>query len=362
MGDLVGDLEGTFGGSRVLVTGSTGFKGSWLSCWLTLLGAEVHGYALEPERREDLFSAAGLGGSIRQEYGDIRDYPRLLSFFQAVKPDFVFHLAAQPLVGRSYLEPKLTVDTNVGGSLNVLEAVRKTPGIRALVYITSDKCYLNREWCWGYRENDTLGGRDPYSASKAAAEIIFAAFASSFFDRRERFGAASARAGNVMGGGDWSPDRIVPDCIRALSADQPIRLRQPGATRPWQHVLEPLCGYLALAHRLVEDPARYRGSYNFGPDSATMKTVQELAEAVLRAWGRGSLDLAVGEQGYAEAGLLHLNSDKARQVLGWRPRWDFRETVGKTVAWYRGYLEGADPLDLTTAQIHEYMESMERSG
>jgi CDP-glucose 4,6-dehydratase len=262
-------------------------------------------------------------------------------------------------VRRSYADPKQTVDTNVGGSLNVLEAVRNTPGIRALVYITSDKCYLNREWYWGYRENDTLGGKDPYSASKAAAEIIFAAYSSSFLDERAGFGAASARAGNVMGGGDWSPDRIVPDCIRALSEDRPIRLRQPGATRPWQHILEPLAGYLALAHRLAEDPARFRGSFNFGPDSATMKTVQELAEAIIGEWGRGSLELAGGEPEYAEAGLLHLNSDKARQVLGWRPRWDFPKTVGKTVAWYRGYLDGADSLGLTTAQIREYME---RSG
>jgi CDP-glucose 4,6-dehydratase len=357
MGDLAGVALGeTFGGERVLVTGSTGFKGSWLSCWLRLLGAEVHGYALEPEREEDLFAAAGLGGRIHQEYGDIRDYPRLHAFFREVKPAFVFHLAAQPLVRRSYEDPKLTVDTNVGGSLNVLEAVRNTPGIRALVYITSDKCYLNREWCWGYRENDTLGGKDLYSASKAAAEILFAAYSSSFFDGRQGFGAASARAGNVVGGGDWSPDRIVPDCIRALREGQPVRLRQPGATRPWQHVLEPLAGYLTLARRLAEDPEKYRGPYNFGPDAATMQTVRDLAMAILRAWGRGSLEIAGEDGGHPEAGLLHLSSDKARQVLGWRPRWGFPETVEKTVAWYRGFLDGEDPLRLTEAQVREYME------
>jgi CDP-glucose 4,6-dehydratase len=357
MGHLVEeDLRATFQGKRVLVTGSTGFKGSWLACWLGMLGAEVHGYALPPERKEDLFGATGLEKHIHQEFGDIRDYTKLHDFFQAVRPAFVFHLAAQPLVRRSYLEPKLTVDTNVGGSLNVLEAVRNTPGIRALVYITSDKCYLNQEWCWGYRENDLLGGKDPYSASKAAAEIIFAAYSSSFFDDRREFGAASARAGNVMGGGDWSPDRIVPDCIRALKEEQPIRLRLPEATRPWQHVLEPLAGYLVLAQRLLDNPGQFRGSYNFGPDTATMKTVKELAEAIIREWGRGSIELAEKEKGYAEAGLLHLNSDKARQMLGWRPRWDFQETVERTVGWYREYLEGSDPLRLTRAQIQEYME------
>lgn len=357
MGNLVAeDLRETFHGQRVLITGSTGFKGSWLACWLDLLGAEVYGFALEPERREDLFYATGLGEYIHQELGDIRDYTRLHDFLQAVGPAFVFHLAAQPLVRRSYLEPKLTVDTNVGGSLNILEAIRNTPGIRALVYITSDKCYLNQEWCWGYRENDLLGGKDPYSASKAAAEIIFAAYVSSFFDDRREFGAASARAGNVMGGGDWSPDRIVPDCIRALKEEQPIRLRHPDATRPWQHVLEPLAGYLVLAQSLTDDPGRFRGSYNFGPDTATLKTVRELAESIIREWGGGSIELVESEKGYAEAGLLHLNSDKARQMLGWRPRWDFQETVEKTVGWYREYLKGSDPLRLTRTQIQEYME------
>ncbi|HMA05462.1 MAG TPA: CDP-glucose 4,6-dehydratase [Methanomicrobiales archaeon] len=358
MGDLVGEeLRNAFGGERVLVTGSTGFKGSWLACWLHSLGAEVHGFALRPERKEDLFSAAGLESCIRQEYGDIRDYPRLLAFFQAVRPSFVFHLAAQPLVRRSYEEPKLTVDTNVGGSLNVLEAVRNTSGIRSLVYVTSDKCYLNREQREGYREEDVLGGRDLYSASKAAAEIIFAAYSSSFFEGRRDFGAASARAGNVVGGGDWAPDRIVPDCIRAISEGRPIRLRQPDATRPWQHVLEPLAGYLTLARLLAEDPARFRGSYNFGPDPAGAKTVRELAEAIVRGWGRGSVEIVGGEKGFGEAGLLYLNSDKARRVLGWRPGWDFRLTIEKTVDWYREYLRGADPLDLTRAQIREYMES-----
>ena len=357
MGGLVGEgLRETFRGERVLVTGSTGFKGSWLSCWLDLLGAEVHGFALRPERGEDLFSAAGLEGRIHQEYGDIRDYARIHAFVKAVKPAFVFHLAAQPLVRRSYEEPKLTVDTNVGGSLNVLEATRESPGIRALVYVTSDKCYLNQEWCWGYRENDVLGGKDPYSASKAAAEIIFGAYSSSFFDDRREFGAASARAGNVMGGGDWSPDRIVPDCIRALKKEDPIRLRQPDATRPWQHVLEPLAGYLILAQRLKDDPGRFHGSYNFGPDEATMKTVRELAEAIIREWGRGSIEIGEKEKRFSEAGLLHLNSDKARQMLGWCPKWDFEETVEKTVAWYGQYLKGADPLGLTRTQIQDYME------
>jgi CDP-glucose 4,6-dehydratase len=358
MGHLVEDeLRETFRGRRVLVTGSTGFKGSWLSCWLHLLGAEVYGYALEPEREEDLFGVTGLGKFIRQEIGDIRDYAHFHACLRKVRPAVVFHLAAQPLVRRSYLEPKLTVDTNVGGSLNLLEAVRNTPEIRVLVYVTSDKCYRNQEWCWGYRENDELGGKDPYSASKAAAEIIFAAYSSSFFSERRDFGAASARAGNVMGGGDWSPDRIVPDCIRALKQDRPIRLRHPDATRPWQHVLEPLAGYLMLAQRLLDEPGRFRGSYNFGPDSVTLRTVRELAEAVIQEWGRGSIESVEPEPGFTEAGLLHLNSDKARFVLGWKPVWNFQESVGRTVAWYRGEHEGKNPLDLTRGQISDYMEA-----
>jgi CDP-glucose 4,6-dehydratase len=357
MGTLVvSDLRETFQGKRVLVTGSTGFKGSWLACWLKMLGAEVFGYALEPERNIDHFCVIKLGEHILQEYGDIRDYPHLSDFMRGVAPTFVFHLAAQPLVRRSYQEPKLTVDTNVGGSVNLLEAVRHTPSVRALIYITSDKSYRNREWCWGYRENDELGGKDPYSASKAAAEIIFSAYVSSFFKNRPDFGAASTRAGNVIGGGDWSQDRIVPDCIRALKNRQPIRLRSPKATRPWQHVLEPLSGYLVLAWHLIEDPNNFNEAFNFGPESSTVRTVRELAEIIIHEWGSGSLEVAQDESDYHEAGMLHLNCDKAQQLLGWRPRWGFKETVEKTVAWYRQSMEGIDPLIITRTQIEEYME------
>ena len=346
-----------FEGKKILVTGDTGFKGSWLAYWLYHLGAEVYGFALPPEREYDHYARLGMEKCIRHKDGDVRDFTRTHEYMEKIQPEFVFHLAAQPIVRKSYDDPKKTFDTNIGGTVNILEAVRLTASVKALVTITSDKCYKNKEWCWGYRENDELGGKDPYSASKAAAEIVFSAYQDSFFNQRPKFGAASVRAGNVIGGGDWSADRIVPDCIRALEGNCPIELRNPHATRPWQHVLDPLSGYLLVASRLYEDPEKYRGSYNFGPNSQEMHTVQDVALELISVWGSGEIRITKKQSDPPESGLLHLNCDRAHQVLGWYPRWDFKTSIEKTARWYKSVKSGKSAESVTKQQITEYMEN-----
>ena len=271
-------------GKRVFVTGHTGFKGSWLTLLLSELGAQVAGYALDPIHPDDHFNLLNFKNLVRDHRADIRDGSGLLKAMQEWQPEVVFHLAAQPLVRRSYTEPKLTFDTNVGGSVNLLEAVRQTASVNALIFVTSDKCYRNKEWVWGYRESDELGGEDPYSASKAAAELIFSSYLESFFSSRSNLGAASVRAGNVIGGGDWSENRIIPDCIKALSRGEKIILRNPKATRPWQHVLDPVCGYVCLAAKLLSEPRRYSSSWNFGPGSDASHSVIEVAEKIIHHW------------------------------------------------------------------------------
>jgi len=353
----VNPAYGIFRNKRVLVTGDTGFKGSWLAYWLHYLGAKVYGFALPPERDYDHYAALGLGNHIHHRDGDIREFTGVREFMKEIQPEFVFHLAAQPLVRKSYHEPKDTFDTNIGGTVNILEAVRLTPAVKVLVTITSDKCYRNKEWCWGYRENDELGGKDPYSASKAAAEIVFSAYQDSFFSDRLEFGAASVRAGNVIGGGDWSTDRIVPDCIRALENNQPIELRNPHATRPWQHVLEPLSGYLLLASRMYENPRQYRGSYNFGPDNREIHTVNDVARELISVWGSGEITITKRDSDPPEAGLLHLNCDKAHHYLNWYPRWGFEKTVAQTAQWYKSVKEGENAESVTRQQIIDYMGS-----
>jgi CDP-glucose 4,6-dehydratase len=346
-----------FKGKKVLITGDTGFKGSWLAYWLHQLGADVYGFALPPERTYDHFNELELKKIILHEDGDIRNFSQILQFMKTSSPEFVFHLAAQPLVRKSYSEPKDTFDTNITGTVNLLESVRFTPSVKSLIVITSDKCYKNKEWCWGYRENDELGGKDPYSASKAAAELVFSAYNDSFFDTRPHFGAASVRAGNVIGGGDWSADRIVPDCIRALQNTKPIQLRSPKSTRPWQHVLEPLFGYLLLAACIYKNPKHLRGSYNFGPDSGEMHTVEDLAKELVRMWGSGEITITKKDDDLPEAGLLHLNCDKAHHYLGWHSKWNFKKTVEQTVKWYKSVKNGQSAKIITKQQIIEYMES-----
>lgn len=359
MGKMVSaEFLSAFSGRRVMLTGHTGFKGSWLAFLLKEIGAEVLGYALPAEQPLSHFAALDLAKSINHFEADVRDGARLAETMIGFQPEFVFHLAAQALVRPSYADPKATFETNVMGSVNLLEAVRQCESVRSLVYITSDKCYENLEWVWGYRENDRLGGHDPYSASKAAAEIAFSAYARSFFAHRPELGAATARAGNVIGGGDWAVDRIVPDCIRAISLDQPVKLRNPNATRPWQHVLEPLSGYLMLAARLREAPASYVGAWNFGPPSSEVRTVQEVAERIVSRIGRGSVVIEPNQAKQHEANLLQLNCDKASQLLGWRPRWNVEQTLMATADWYKAVMDGAEASAVTQQQLRNYFPEL----
>lgn len=346
-----------FKGKRVLITGHTGFKGSWLALWLSELGAEVMGFALPPKRNDDHFNLLDLNNRIHHVEGDIRNGEHFSEICLKFKPEFIFHLAAQALVRVSYDDPKSTFDTNILGSVNVLEAARILPSLKSLVFITSDKCYYNKEWIWGYRENDELGGRDPYSASKAAAELVFSAYQDSFFIKQPKLGAATTRAGNVIGGGDWALDRIVPDCIQALNDNKNIIIRSPNSTRPWQHVLEPLSGYLVLAVKLACDPSKFRGAWNFGPDGSSIRTVEELTRSIIKRWGSGELIIDTPPDLLHEARLLHLSIDKVIQHIGWHPRWDFDKTVNYTVDWYKAVLGGQSAYDVSCSQIKNYMEN-----
>lgn len=355
MGNLVEALK-IFRGKRVFITGDTGFKGSWLALWLSEIGAEVYGYALPAEREDAHFKSLKLDKKICHKDGDIRDFGKLSEFFDLAKPEFVFHLAAQALVRRSYKDPKETFDTNISGSVNLLECVRTSHSVKSLVFITSDKCYTNKEWIWGYRENDELGGPDPYSASKAAAELVFSAYSSSYFNSMHGVGCASVRAGNVIGGGDWSEDRIVPDCIKSLHNKKPIVLRKPQATRPWQHVLEPLSGYITLAVALSDKPKQFSGAWNFGPSDYVSNSVKMVAERIIKHWGCGELQVKCEDTDPHEAGLLRLNCDKANQLLGWSSRWAFDTTIRETADWYKRVLAGCAVEDVSCGQIKDYVE------
>jgi CDP-glucose 4,6-dehydratase len=352
------DVLASFSGKRVLVTGHTGFKGSWLAFLLAEAGARVTGYALPPEPGRSHFALLGLERRIHHVVGDVRDGASLADVVRVSRPEYVFHLAAQALVKVSYADPTGTFSTNVMGSVHLLDAVRACDAVRSLVYITSDKCYENVEWLWGYRENDRLGGRDPYSASKAAAELVFAAYASSYFSSRSGLGAATARAGNVIGGGDWAKDRVVPDCVRAAEAGHAIQLRHPTATRPWQHVLEPLSGYLLLAAGLRSDPAAYAGSWNFGPSIADPRTVLDVAKVISTRLGGLPPEVVGSPAAQHEAMLLQLNCDKAHQYLGWRPRWIVDKTLDATAEWYRTVLAGGDAEAATRSQVRDYFPEL----
>jgi CDP-glucose 4,6-dehydratase len=350
------DYLGAFRGKRVLVTGHTGFKGSWLCEWLLLLGADVHGLALEPETDPALFTQLGLAGRLTHRIGDVRDLATVRDIVCAADPHYVFHLAAQPLVRHSYRDPVLTYGTNVMGTVHLLEALRELKSPCAAVLVTTDKCYENREWVWGYREDDALGGHDPYSSSKGMAELAIAAYRRSFFEGG-MLRAASGRAGNVIGGGDWAADRIVPDCIRALVSNRPIPVRNRLATRPWQHVLEPLSGYLWLAARLAaEGGESLATAFNFGPSKHSNRSVARLVEEILSHWP-GSWDDQTDPRAVHEATQLHLNTDKALARLEWHPVWNFADTIRETVHWYHSVHGGADPLSLTRTQIGTYQQA-----
>lgn len=339
-------------GRRVLVTGHTGFKGSWLCQWLLGDGAEVAGFALPPATSPNLFDALGLARRMRHRTGDIRDADAIRAWIDEVRPEVVLHLAAQPLVRRSYREPVETWGTNVMGSAHLLEAVRSCPSVRACVIVTSDKCYENREDGRGLREDDAMGGHDPYSASKGATELLVSSWRRSFPDFPP---LASARAGNVIGGGDWNADRLVTDLVGALGADRPLRLRNPDAIRPWQHVLEPLSGYLLLARHLLRNDGRgWAEGWNFGPCADGALTVGELARRLVDAWGEGSIVVERSPGDPHEAGVLRLDCAKSAARLGWRPRWDVAETVRRTAAWYAGFARGAAAPDLCQADLDAY--------
>jgi CDP-glucose 4,6-dehydratase len=323
-------------GRRVLVTGHTGFKGSWLSLWLRSLGAEVTGLALDPPSQPSHWDLLAL--PIKDHRIDIRDEAAVRRVFAAERPEIVFHLAAQPLVRRSYREPVTTWATNVMGTVHVLEAARQTPDVRAVVVVTTDKCYENREWPWAYRERDRLGGRDPYSASKAGAELVTASYRLAFLQRSSAPLLATARGGNVIGGGDWSEDRLIPDLVRSVVACEPLVIRSPRATRPWQHVLDCLSGYLLLGQRLLAGDTSCADAWNFGPDGEGNRTVERVLQDLARRWPQLQWQAAATPQPH-EAGRLQLDSAKAKTQLGWRPVWDLDEAIDHTANWYRQWLE-----------------------
>lgn len=366
-----GALASAFRERPVLVTGHTGFKGGWLTLWLRELGAHVTGFALPPEAgRPSLFETARVGEGIESLLGDLRDEELVARTLAEYRPEIVFHLAAQSLVRRAYAGPVETWATNVLGTVHLLEAVRRTPSVRTVVLVTSDKCYENDGRAEGYREGDPMGGWDPYSSSKGAAELATASYRRSFFhpDRlaEHSVGLATARAGNVLGGGDWADDRVVPDCVRALQAGEAVRVRNPAAVRPWQHVLEPLSGYLWLGARLHADPRAHAEAWNFGPDAAGHATVAELVARVVGEWGEGEWrDVSERHAGDPhEAAFLKLDCAKAAERLGWRSVWSLEETVRRTVAWYRGHATDSrfDGRAAAVEQIRAYTDDARRAG
>jgi CDP-glucose 4,6-dehydratase len=349
---------------RVLITGHTGFKGSWLSLWLRQMGAQVTGFALPPATNPSLFEAARVGDGMHSILGDIRDLALVESITKKASPEIVFHLAAQALVRHSYRHPVETYQTNVMGTVHLLEAVRHTSSVRAVVSVTSDKAYENREWVWGYREQDPMGGHDPYSNSKGCAELVTAAFRASYFPPEayasHGVAIASARAGNVIGGGDWAEDRLVPDILRAIGARETVHIRSPHAIRPWQHVLEPLAGYIQLAEQLYSEGTAFAEPWNFGPADADARPVSWIADFLTQGWSppaQWELDAAPRPH---EAHYLKLDSSKARQRLGWQPCWTLEDALHRTLAWQQAFVAGADVRAHTLQDIADYTDKMER--
>lgn len=351
-------FENFYKGKQVLITGHTGFKGSWLSIWLLELGANVIGYALGPPTTPSLFEILSLEKKLTSIIGDIRDLKKLVAVFKEYEPEIVFHLAAQPLVRRSYREPIETYETNVMGTVHLFEACRRVPSTRVLVNVTSDKCYGNREWSSGYKETDPMGGSDPYSSSKACAELITDAYSKSFFNpedpERDGMCLASARSGNVVGGGDWSEDRLIPDCIKAFVKNSPVLIRYPDFMRPWQHVLEPLSGYLLLAQRLYQDGPAFAGAWNFGPNDCDVKPVRWLVEVAREIWGNNATWQIDKRDHPNEVSCIKLDHTKAKSKLNWSPKWDLRLALEKTIEWYKAYYNHEEMLSLTIKQIESY--------
>jgi len=365
---MIKNFKNIYKNKKVLITGHTGFKGSWLSLWLLELGANVIGYSLEPPTEPNLFESINLKNKITHIFGDVRDENHLFTVFEKYKPEFVFHLAAQPLVRLSYTEPKLTYETNIMGTINVLEAARKANSVKVCIVITTDKCYENKEWIYGYREIDPMGGYDPYSSSKGCAELITAAYRNSFFNpddygRNHKVALSSVRAGNVIGGGDWGEDRLIPDCIRMLSQNKTIIIRNPKAIRPWQYVLEPLSGYLLLGALMYQDGKRYCSAWNFGPNDNDIITVEEIIKSAIRNWGTGDYKVDTSSQPH-EASLLKLDTSKARIFLGWKPVYNIYETIKRTINWYKNFYNSTEKKKLykiTVSEIREYMRCLDNN-
>ncbi len=348
----IGELT-FYKGRRVLVTGHTGFKGSWLCRILADAGAEVTGYGLEPEGEPNLFTLSGMESKIHSVIGDIRDQKHISQVFAQTRPELVFHLAAQPLVRTSYEEPVYTYETNVMGTVHICECIRQTPGVKSFLNVTTDKVYENREWAWGYRETDGLNGYDPYSNSKSCSELVTHSYTRAFLAAGGT-AVSTARAGNVIGGGDFARDRIIPDCVRAAQRGEPVILRNPQSIRPFQHVLEPLFAYLMIAQRQYEEPS-FGDSYNVGPEDQDCINTGRLAELFCRAWGEGLSWRAEPDGGPHEANFLKLDCSRLKNRFGWRPRWSVEVALEKTVRWYQGWLRGEPAADLMGRQIEEYL-------
>jgi CDP-glucose 4,6-dehydratase len=351
---------------KIFVTGHTGFKGSWLLLWLISMGAKVKGFALEAPTNPSLFDVAGIGDLCAEhQVGDIRDYPLLYQSIKSYQPDIVIHMAAQPLVRYSYEHPIATYQTNVMGTVHVLEATRSIDSIRAIVCVTSDKCYENREWIWGYRENDPMGGYDPYSNSKGCSELVVSAYLNSYFNAinytEHGVAVASVRAGNVIGGGDWAIDRLIPDILKAFEQKRQAEIRSPDAIRPWQHVLEPLAGYLMIAEKLYQQGAKFSGAWNFGPQSDDAKPVRYIVEQLAKLWGDDALWRLQDGNHPHEAHFLKLDCSKASQILGWQPRWCLQRALEHIVKWHQAWISGDDMQRYSLNQIEDYLKTKDYS-
>lgn len=352
-------------GKRVLLTGHTGFKGSWMSIWLKEMGADLTGFARTPPTEPSLFNDAHVADGMRSVIGDIRDLDALRKVFSETNPEVVIHMAAQPLVRESYKFPVETYAINVMGTVNVLEAVRETPGVRSVVIITTDKCYENKEWFWGYREDEPMGGYDPYSNSKGCAELVTSSFRRSYFNPAKydshKVGVATVRAGNVIGGGDWAGDRLIPDIMRAVMDGTPVNIRSPYATRPWQHVLEPVGAYLLLAEKLYIDGASYAEAWNIGPSSDDARDVEYIVKNICRTWGDGASYTIDSNPQPHEAGYLKLDISKIENRIGWHPVWPLPVTLEKTTEWYKAYMKGQDALEVCLTQLRQYILDMKET-
>jgi len=361
LGLVMGRVNSEFwNNKRVYLTGHTGFKGSWLSLWLQSMGAIVKGYALAPPTNPSLFNVAKVMDGMESEIGDIRDLVSLQSSIRDFDPDILIHMAAQPLVRLSYLEPVETYSINVMGTVNVLESAKKCSSLKAIVNVTTDKCYENKEWVWGYREDEPMGGYDPYSSSKGCAELVTSAYKRSFFNDELSPALSSARAGNVIGGGDWADDRLIPDILRAFDCHEPVSIRNPLSTRPWQHVLEPLSGYLLLAQQLFEHGHRFSGAWNFGPLDDDVKPVNWILDHMVESWGAGA-NWSIDADGHPhEAGYLKLDCSKANTYLNWHPTWNLASTLNKIVSWHKAWKLGENMRIHCLNEIEQYNKEVNR--